>query len=164
MDHEQLELSAEILGVMRGAVSYAFHGGSDFVSPSHVLLALLDDARLGDVLGGFLEREKILADTKRVKLPGVVEIMEAALPAGEPTPFKRYDTLAFQSSDGKRVMWLDRESFKIFIEGARRVDAGTYRPKHLALGFVVESVKDPAMQGLLGLDPAAVTSAVHEMP
>lgn len=163
MEHEQLPLSAEILAVMRGAVTYAVAGGRDFVSPSHLLLALLDDATLGDVLGDFLERGKIVAETKRPKLPGVLEIPESPLPAGETAPFKRYDTLAFRSGDGKRVMWLDRDAFKVFVEGARRADGGAFKPKHLALGFVVESVKDRTLQGLLGRDPSAVSSAVYEM-
>lgn len=163
MDHEQLALSQEILAVMRSAVTYAVAGGQEFVAPSHLLLGLLDDPQLGEVLDDYLERAKIVAETSRKKLPGVLEIPEAALPAGESVPFKRYDTLAFRSTDGKRQLWLDRDAFKVFIEGARRVDVGAYKPKHLALGYVAESIKDRDLQGLLGRDPSAVSTAVFEM-
>lgn len=163
MDHEQLLLSNEILAVMRAAVTYAIDGGQDFVAPSHLLLGLLDDPTLGDVLADYLERGKIVTDTQRKKLPGVLEVPEAHVPAGEAVPFKRYDTLSFRTTDGKRQLWLDRDAFKVFIEGARRVDAGPYRPKHLALGYLAESVKDRALQGLLGRDPSAITTAVFEM-
>jgi len=164
MDHEQLMMSGEILAVMRGAVSHAVDTGSDFVAPSHLLLALLDDPTLGEVLGDYLERGKILAEAKKPKLPGLLEIPEAPLPAGESAPFKRYDTLAFRSVDGKRSMWLDRDSFKVFIEGSRRVDVGAYKPKHLTLGYIAESVKDRNLQGMLGREPSAVTTAIFEMP
>jgi hypothetical protein len=163
MDNEQLLLSKEILAVMRGAVSHAIDGGSEFVAPSHLLLALLDDEQLGEVLADFLERGKIIADTKKNRLPGVLEVPESPLPEGEVVPFKRYDTLAFRSTDGKRTLWLNRDAFKVFIEGARRVEDGPYKPKHLALGYVAESIKDRDLQGLLGRDPQAVTSAVFEL-
>lgn len=163
MDAEQLALSPEILAVMRGAVTYAIGSGAEFVSPAHVLLGLLDDPSLGDAIGDLLERGKIVAETKKPRLPGVVEIPEAPLPQGEAAPFKRYDTLAFRSSDGRRVMWLDRDAYKVFIEGARRAEVGAYKPKHLALGYVAESVKDGDLLGLLGRDPSAVSSAVFEL-
>jgi len=163
MDAEQLLLSKEILAVMRGAVTYAIASEADFVAPPHLLLALLDDGELGDVLADFLERGKIVTETKKKKLPGVLEIPEVPLPAGESTPFKRYDTLAFRSADGEQTRWLDRDAFKVFIEGARRVEDGPYKPKHLALGYVAESIKDRDLQGLLGRDPSAVTAAVFEM-
>lgn len=163
MDVEQLPLSKEILAVMRGAVTYAIASEADFVAPPHLLLALLDDGELGDVLAEFLERGKIVTETKKKKLPGVLEVPEGALPSGEVTPFKRYDTLAFRSVDGETTRWLDRDAFKVFVEGARRVEEGPYKPKHLALGYVAESIKDRDLQGLLGRDPQAVTTAVFEM-
>jgi hypothetical protein len=163
MDSEQLPLSQDILTVMRAAVSHAIDSGSEFVSPAHLLLAMLDDAKLGEVLAEFLERGKIIADTKRKKLPGVLEVPDSPLPEGEVVPFKRYDTLAFRSLDGKRTMWLDRDAFKVFIEGARRVEEGRFMPKHLAMGYVAESIKDRDLQSLLGRDPQAVTAAVFEL-
>jgi hypothetical protein len=163
MDHEQLPLSQELLGVIRGAVTYAVANGNDYVSPSHFLLALLDEASLRDVLSEYLERATLLADTRKKKLPGVLEVPEAALPEGEVVPFKRYDTLAFRSVDGKRVLWLDRDAYKIFIEGARRVEAGAFKPRHLALGYVTESKKDHELVRLLGPKPQDVTKAIYEL-
>jgi len=163
MDHEQLPLSQEILAVMRSAVTYAVSAGNEYVSPSHLLLALLDETTLREILGEHLERSVLLADTRRKKLPGVLEVPEAQLPEGETVPFRRYDTLAFRSTDGKRVMWLDRDAYKIFIEGARRVEIGAYKPKHIALGYVSESKKDHELVRLLGSNPQAVTTAIFEM-
>jgi hypothetical protein len=163
MDHEQLPLSQELLGVMRGAVTYAVANGNDYVSPSHFLMALLDDASLRDMLGEHLERGTLIADTRKKKLPGVLEVPEVPLPEGEVVPFKRYDTLAFRSTDGKRVMWLDRDAYKIFIEGARRVEAGAFKPRHLALGYVTVSKKDVELVRLLGPKPQDVTQAILDI-
>jgi hypothetical protein len=163
MEPDQLPLSKEVLAVMRGAVTYALASESEFVTAPHLLLALLDDADVGDVLADFLERGKIVNETKKKKSPGVLEIPEGALPEGEATPFKRYDTLAFRSVDGETSLWLDRDCFRVFIEGARRIDDGPYRPKHLAAGYMAESIRDRELQLLLGRDPQAVTMAIFEM-
>jgi hypothetical protein len=163
MEPDQLPLSKDVLAVMRGAVTYAIASESDFVTPPHLLLALLDDAEVGDVLADFLERGKIVNETKKKRAPGVLEMPEGALPSGETPPFKRYDTLAFRSVDGQTSRWLDRDCFKVFIEGARRIDDGPYKPKHLAAGYMAESIKERELQVLLGRDPQAVTMAIFEM-
>jgi hypothetical protein len=163
MEPDQLPLSKEVLAVMRGAVTYAIASESEFVSAPHVLLALLDDADVGDVLADYLERGKIVTEAKKKKSPGVLEMPEGGLPSDETAPFKRYDTLAFRSADGETSRWLDRETFKVFIEGARRADDGPYKSKHLAAGYMSESIKDRDLQLLLGRDPQAVTMAIFEL-
>jgi hypothetical protein len=160
MDDEQLPLSNEILAVMRAAVAHAIASEADFVAPPHLLLALLDDAELGVVLESLLERDKIAGVAKEKKPPRVVEMPEVALPAGEAPPFKRYDTLAFRSTGGVDSRWLDRDAFKVFVEGARRVEDGPYKPKHLALGYVAEALKDGDLLALLGRNAQDVTTAV----
>jgi hypothetical protein len=163
MEPDQLPLSKDVLAVMRGAVTYAVATDSEFVTPPHLLLALLDDAEVGDVLADYLERGKIVSETKKKRPPGVLQMPEGPLPADETPPFKRYDTLAFRSADGETSRWLDRESFKVFIEGARRIDDGPYQPKHLAAGYMAESIKDRDLQVLLGRDPRAVSMAIFEL-
>jgi len=163
MEPDQLPLSKEVLAVMRGAVTYALAAEAEFVAAPHLLLAMLDDAEVGDVLADFLERGKIVNETKKKTSPGVLEIPESPLPDGETAPFKRYDTLAFRSADGATALWLDRYCFKVFIEGARRIDDGPYRPKHLAAGYMAEAIRDRDLQLLLGRDPQAVTMAIFEM-
>jgi hypothetical protein len=162
MEPDQIPITGELLAVMRGAVTYALASEAEFVAPSHLLLALLDDTEVGDLLAAHLERGKIVTETKKKRAPGVLEIPEGPLPAGESVPFKRYDTLAFRSVDGDTTRWLDRESFKVFIEGARRIEGGAYTPKYLAAGYVSESIKDHDLQALLGRDPQATTMAVFE--
>ncbi|MFN2460165.1 MAG: Clp protease N-terminal domain-containing protein [Candidatus Velthaea sp.] len=162
MDTEQLPLSDELLDVMRRAAAQAFQSGTEFVGPAHLLLALLEAPSLRDVLAAHVRRGDVLAETRRKKLPGVVGLRETGLAEGEMPPFPRYDTLAFQTTDGSRLAWLDSEAFSIFLEGARRVEIGAYKPKHLALGYVAESITDPDLQALVQ-DVRALTAAVFAL-
>jgi hypothetical protein len=160
MDHEQLRLAPGLLAVMRAGVTHALERGGRFVAPPDLLRALLDDPQVGPVLAGLVAHER-LAKAQSVatdKLPGVVEVADHALPSGAP-PFPRYDTFAFRSADGGRAIYLDADAQHLFIEGARRAD-DVYQPKHLALGFAEESVKDGAILALFGANPQDVSVAV----
>jgi hypothetical protein len=163
MEHEQLALSEELLVAMHDAVRHALAGGCAYVAPAHLLLALLDEPVLGVALRDVLERGRLLADAKRKREPGIHELPERAVPAGERVTFRRYDSLAFRSPDGRSVMWLDGDARRIFFGGAKLVTAGAYKPKHLALGYLAESANDPALHDLLGRDPHAVTTAVYAL-
>src|SRR5271170_6915771 len=99
--NEQVLLSDELLNVMRGAVTYATEYDAKFVAPPHVLLALLDDPKIGELLSEPLERGRVIAAARQPTAGGVVEVPEGPLPRGETAPFQRYDTLVFQSIDGK---------------------------------------------------------------
>jgi len=153
MDDDQVLLSDDLLAVMRGAVSYAVEYGAQFVSPPHLLLALLDDAKIGDTLRDTLERGRVVAAARQPAPGGVIELKEGVLPRGEKAPFVRYDTVVFQSIDGTAQRWLNRDSFKIFNEAAKRVEKGRFLPRHLALGIALESQEDRDIRMLLGREP-----------
>lgn len=163
MDHEQLRLAPDLLQVMRGGVSRAIAHGAAYVAPPHLLLALFDDPGIGDALAAVLVADRVrrAADAARDKLPGVVEVPEGELEEGEQPPFPRHDTLAFHACQGERMLYLDRDAYHLFIEGARRSE-DPYRPKHLVLGFTAQALKDQEILGLLGSDPQRVTQAVIE--
>jgi hypothetical protein len=158
---EQVLLSDDLLNVMRGAVNYAVEYDAKFVAPPHLLLALLDDPKIGEQLSEPLERGRIIAAARQPQTGGVVEVSEGPLPRGETPPFQRYDTLVFQSTDGKNHRWLNKDVFKIFQESARRVDGGRFLPKHLAVGFVSEATSDRNIMQLLGRDPQVFTETVY---
>ena len=153
MDADQVLLSDDLLAVMRGAVSYAVEYGAEFVAPPHLLLALLDDGKIGDTLRDTLERGRVVAAARQPSAGGVIELKEGALPRGERAPFVRYDTVVFQSIDGQAQRWLNRDTFKIFNEAARRVEKGRFLPRHLALGIALGSQEDRDLRLLLGKEP-----------
>jgi hypothetical protein len=153
MDDEQVLLSDDVLAVMRGAVTYAVEYGAQFVAPPHLLLALLDDAKIGDTLRDTVERGRVIAAARQPAPGGVIELKEAALPRGEKSPFVRYDTVVFQSIDGQHQRWLNRDTFKIFNEAAKRVEKGRFLPRHLALGLALEAQEDRDVRNLLGREP-----------
>ena len=153
MDFEQVLLSDELLAVMRCAVSYAVEYGASFVAPPHLLLALLDDPKVGDSLRETIERGRLVAAARQPAPAGVIELREGMMPRGETPPFQRYDSLVFQSSDGQQQRWLNRDTLRLFNESARRVDAGRFLPKHLVVGFATESQADRDVRSLLGKDP-----------
>jgi hypothetical protein len=153
MDDEQVLLSDDVLAVMRRAVTYAVEYGAQFVAPPHLLLALLDDVKIGDTLRDTLERGRVVAAARQPAPGGVIELKEAPLPRGEKAPFVRYDTVVFQSTDGQHQRWLNRDTFKIFNEAAKRVEKGRFLPRHLALGLALESQEDRDVRMLLGREP-----------
>ena len=154
MDSDQVLLSDELLVVVRAAVTYAVDYGASFVTPPHMLLALLDDPKIGGDLAQSLERGRIVAACRQPAPGGVTEVAEGALPRGEKVPFVRYDTLVFHSTDGIYQRWFNRDTFRLFNESAKRAAEGTrYLPKHLALGFVAIAQDDRDVRALLGKDP-----------
>jgi hypothetical protein len=153
MDAEQVLLSDDLLAVMRGAVAYAVSYGAAFVAPPHLLLALMDDPKVGGVLTPALERGRLIAAARQPSPGGVIEVPEGPLPRGEKPPFLRYDTVVFQSTDGQHQRWLNRDTFRLFNDSAKRAGGGRYLPKHLAIGIANEATSDRDVRGLLGRDP-----------
>ena len=142
MDHEQLRLAPDLLAVMRAGVTRALKREACFVAPPDLLQALLADPEVGPVLNGLVAHERLA---------------KAALAAPDEPP--DIETFAFRSADGTDSLYLGAEAQHLFIEGARRAD-DVYRPKHLALGFAEESVKDGAILTLFGADPRDVSVAL----
>lgn len=163
MDQDQVLLTDELLAVCRAAVTFAVEYGAAFVAPPHMLLALLDDAKIGQTLGDVLERGRIVAAARQPAPGGVHEVGEGVLPRGEKPPFTRYDSLVFHSSDGQYQRWLNRDSFKLFNEAAKRANGGRFLPKHLALGFTVVAQDDQNTRSLLGKDPEAFKEIVYAL-
>jgi hypothetical protein len=161
-DGGQLRLDSDLLDVLRAGVTHALANGAEFVAPPHLLLGLLADPLVGPAIAPLVPREKIdkAAADGAPKPPPLAETPEEPLAAGESPPFARYDSLAFCSQDGTRRLYLDAESFRLFIEGARRA-VDVYRAKHLVYGFTAEAVKDRDLLSLFGADPQGVTKAVE---
>jgi hypothetical protein len=164
MDHEQLRLGGDLLAAIRRGVDAAIERGGQFVAPPHLLLGVLEDERVGPALEPVVSRERLLkaAEAAPKRLPAVVEIPEGSLPEGDHPPFVRYDTLAFHAVDGSRVLYLDGEAFRLFIEGARRA-GDAYHARHLVMGFAAEAVKDRDLIQLFSTDTAKVMAAMVEL-
>ena len=163
MDQDQVLLSDELLGVCRAAVTFAVEYGASFVAPPHVLLALLDDSKVGGALAEVLERGRIVAAARQPPPGGVHEVGEGVLPRGEKPPFQRYDTVVFHSSDGQYQRWFNRDSFKLFNESAKRANGGRFLPRHLALGFTVVAQDDQNVRALLGKEPETFKEVVYAL-
>jgi Clp amino terminal domain, pathogenicity island component len=163
MDQDQVLLSDEVLAVCRGAVTFAVEYGASFVAPPHVLLALLDDPKVGGALAEVLERGRIVAAARQPSPGGVHEVGESGLPRGEKPPFVRYDTLVFHSSDGQYQRWLNRDTFKLFNESVKRANGARFLPRHLALGLSVFAQDDGNVRALLGKDPGVFKEVVYAL-
>jgi Clp amino terminal domain, pathogenicity island component len=160
-DGEQLRLDADLLTVLRAGVSHALEHGAEFVAPAHLLLGLLAHPVVGPAIAPLVPREKIeKAAAAAPKPPQLADVADGAPADGAAPPFARYESLAFRSRDGARTLYLDAESYRLFIEGARRA-VGVYRAKHLVYGFAAEAVKDRDLLSLFGADPHGVSKAVE---
>jgi len=160
--HEQLRLDSDLLNVLRAGVTHAVAHGAQFVAPSHLLLGLLADPLIGPAIAPLVPRDKIekAAAEAAAKPSQLVEVPEEPPAEGDAPPFVRYDSLAFRSLDGAHTLYLDGESFRLFIEGARRA-VDVYRAKYLVYGFAAEAVKDRDLLSLFGTDPQSVSKAVE---
>jgi len=163
MDQDQVLLTEEVLAVCRAAVTFAVEYGASFVAPPHLMLALLDDSKIGGALAEVLERGRIVATARQPSPGGVHEVGEGVLPRGEKPPFTRYDTVVFHSSDGQYQRWFNRDSFRLFNESARRANGGRFLPRHLALGFTVIAQDDREVRALLGKDPEIFKEVVYAL-
>ncbi len=162
-EQEQVPLSDELLALMRRAAAAALRLREPFISARALLLALLDDAHAGPMLAGVVRRDKLeelpVPDDNR---KGVVRLQESGLENGELPSIVRFDTLGFKTPDGRTTVWLSREAFAIFNEGARRVE-GRYLPKHLAFGLAAEAVKTNGVLSALNIEPGTVTEAIYKL-
>ncbi len=162
-EQEQIPLSEELLGLMRASAAIALRLREPFITPRSLLLALLDDPHAGPELGAVIRRDKLEALPVPEDLrKSVARLPEKALEEGELPAIVRYDTLGFKTPDGKTTVWLSREAFAIWNEGARRVE-GTYLPKHLAFGIAAESVKANGVLNALRVEPGTVTDAIYRL-
>jgi len=158
MPANQMVLSRELMAVMRKAVNYAFDAESEFVQPPHILLALLDEENIGPRLSELIDRQRVTAAPARRRPPEQLTDIDSRR-----APFPLYRSLVIRTPDGKDGKWLDQDSYQIFLEGARRVQAGAYLPKHLAKAYVSESNADRMLLAILGHQPAIVAEKVFAL-
>lgn len=160
---EQIPLTNELLAVMRNSGRYAQQLREPFITARALLLALLDDPQIGASLGEVVPRDKLmlLAPSEDLRMTAT-RLPDTGLPTGEKAAMPRYDTLAFKLPDSTTSVWLSREAFSIFLEGANRVDT-SYLPKHLAFGIAAEAVRTPGVLAALYVEPGKVTDAIYNL-
>ena len=160
---EHVPLSADLLALMRRAAAIALRLREPFVSARSLLLSLLEDRHAGPALGAVVRRDKLEAlPVPEDNRKGIARLQERGLSNGELPAIVRYDTLGFKTPDGKTTVWLSREAFAIFNEGARRVE-GAYEPKHLAFGLAAEAIKTNGVLSALNVEPGSVTEAIYKL-
>jgi hypothetical protein len=160
---EQIPLSEDLLAVMRNSGRYAQQIREPFITARASLLALLDDQHIGPALADVIPRDKLLelepVDDGRAT---AARIPEASMESSEKTAMPRYDTLAFKLPEGTASVWLSREAFTIFVEGANRAEE-SYLPKHLAFGLAAEALRVPGVLAALRVEPGRVTEALFAL-
>lgn len=157
---EQLPLSDELLAVMRNSAHYSQQLREPFITARALLLALLDDDRIGPTLASVVPRERLL-DLEPVDdgRSAAARLPESGTAYDEKPAMPRYDTLAFKLPEGTASVWLSREAFNVFVEGANRAEE-SYLPKHLAFGLAAEALRTPGVLAALRVEPGRVTDAL----
>ena len=162
--NEQIPLSDELLSVMRNSGRYAQQLREPFITARAILLALLDDPQVGEAIAPFVPRDKVVAlqpgDDLRLS---ATRLPDAGLSSGERAAMPRYDTLAFKMPEGTASVWLSREAFSIFTEGANRAVGERYLPKHLAMGMAAEAIRTPGVLATLYVEPGKITDAIFNL-
>lgn len=160
-DIEHVPLAAELLGVMRRAAGTAIDLKEPFVTPRAILLSLLEDAGVGPAIASVVDRERVLsADVG--ENAGMTRMIEERMEEGERPAITRYDTLAFKTPDGRSSMWLNKDAYNIFIEGAQRVDE-RYYPKQLALGLAAQAIQAPGVLAAIRVEPGVLADAIYKL-
>lgn len=160
-DLEQAPLTAELLSVMRGAARQAIDLQEQFITPRAMLLSLLDDPNIGPMLATVVNRDRVL-NAQLSETPAMTRLIEEHLENGEQPAIARYDTLAFKTPDGRTSVWLNKDAFNIFIEGAQRVE-DRYYPKHLALGFAAQAVHAPGLLTAIRVEPGVLADTIYKL-
>ena len=161
---EQIPVSTELLALMRDAASIAQRLREPFITVRALLIALLDEATVGPALEGVIARDALEAFVPEGDMKRFVASrrQEADMPAGERPSILRFDTLAFKTRDGSASVWLSREAYSVFLDGALRAD-GAYLPKDLACGIAAEAQRMPGILTALHVEPGAVSDAVFSL-
>lgn len=159
-DLEQVPLSKELLSLMRRAARVAIDCKEPFITPRALLLALIDDPGIGPAMTAVVNREKVLAaDAIESATPRAIE----ERPDNDEQPAAvRYETLAFKTPDGRAGMWLSKDAYDVFVEGARRVE-DRYYPKHLALGLAAEAIRAPGVLAAIRVEPGVLADAIYKI-
>ncbi|HVA29504.1 MAG TPA: hypothetical protein VNF68_15080 [Candidatus Baltobacteraceae bacterium] len=163
-DVDQIFLSEEILALMRNAAAIAQRLKEPFITTRTLLVALLDDPALGEKLVDVLPREKLEAyelPAQAAQRLTASRVQESKMPPGERAALLRFNTLAFKLPDGSKSVWLSREAYQVWNEGAKRVEDGAkYMPKHLAFGIAADAVRSPGVLTDLRVSPGDVSETI----
>lgn len=157
---DAIPLSQAMLRTMRNAAKKAVELREPFITPRAILLALLDEPEIAPVLSGVVNKEKVLSAQGDAGF-GVARILEDEMD-GEPPAMARYDTLAFKTPDGRTSVWLSRDAYSVFVEGAQRVEE-RYYPKQLALGLAAQAVLAPGVLAAIRLEPGVFADAIYKL-
>ncbi|HEY5341249.1 MAG TPA: hypothetical protein VIK27_09505 [Candidatus Aquilonibacter sp.] len=164
---EQIFLSDEILALMRNAARLASELKEPFITVRTLLIALLEDPTIGPALVDVLPREKLdeyeLPEDAGMRLTAS-RVPEPNLRTGERAALLRFNTLAFKMPDGSKSVWLSREAYGVWNEGARRVGEGErFLPKHLAFGIAADAIRTPGVLASLRVSPGDVTDVLLKL-
>ncbi|HKU67133.1 MAG TPA: hypothetical protein VJP85_05080 [Candidatus Baltobacteraceae bacterium] len=160
-DLEQVPLTAELLGVMRRAARKAIDLQEPFVTPRALLLSLLEEPGIGPAISSVVNRERVL-DAELSESPGMTRLLEERMEEGEQPAITRYDTLAFKTPDGRTSVWLSKDAYNIFVEGAQRVE-DRYYPKQLALGFAAQAIHAPGLLTAIRVEPGVLADTIYKL-
>jgi len=160
---EQIPLSDELLDVMRAAAGYALKLREPFVTARALLLGLLDDPQIGPAIADVVPRKTLMSlDPSGDRRNAATRVPESGLPPGERGALPRFDTLAFKLPAGNASVWLGREAYTIFCEGANRSE-GRYLPRDLAFGLAAEALRSPGILAAIRVEPGRLTGAIYAM-
>ena len=164
---EQIFLSDEVLALMRNAARLAGQLHEPFITVRTLLVALLEESALGPALAEVLPREKLeayeLPEDAAVRLTAS-RVPEPNAQAGERPALLRFNTLAFKVPDGSRSVWLSREAFNVWNEGAKRVSDGEkFLPKHIAFGIAADAIRSPGVLAAMHVSPGDVTDVLLKL-
>ncbi|HEY9180005.1 MAG TPA: hypothetical protein VIO32_04760, partial [Candidatus Baltobacteraceae bacterium] len=132
-----------------------------FITPRAILLSLMDDPSLGTAISDVVSRDKVLS-AEVSESPGMTRLVEERMQDGEQPALARYDTLAFKTPDGRASMWLNKDAYTIFVEGAQRVE-DRYFPKHLALGLAAQAIHAPGLLTAIRVEPGVLADAIYKL-
>ncbi|HET9097803.1 MAG TPA: hypothetical protein VFN37_14170 [Candidatus Baltobacteraceae bacterium] len=158
---EQVPLTSELLGVMRRAAKQAIELKEPFITPRAILLSLLADPGIGPAIGGVVNRERVIG-AQVGENAGMTRLLEERMENDEQPAMARYDTIAFKTPDGRTSMWLNKDAYNIFIEGAQRVEE-RYYPKHLALGLAAQAIHAPGVLAAIRVEPGVLADAIYKL-
>lgn len=162
---EQIFLSQELLGFMRRAAELSVTSREPFVTIRTLLIALLDDEIVGPALEAVLPREKLEGYQPH---DAGTQLIASRIPEpmmqGERPAMLRFNTLAFKVPDGSRSIWLSREAFNAWNEGAKRVVEGdSFKPKHIAFGIAADAIRAAGILAHLRVSPGEVNEAILKL-
>lgn len=163
---DPIYLSEDIIGLMRHAAQIAVGAREPFITIRTLLLALLDDGYVGEALHEVVPREKLETYVPEEAGTRLIasRVAEPQMAPGERPAMLRFNTLAFKLPDGSRSVWLSREAFIAWHEGAKRVDEGdAYKPKHLAFGIAADALRHGGLLQELKISPGEVNEVILKL-